>query len=466
MKKLIAFLLMLPLCLTACAPDAEVIYFTPTPDPTAAAAAPKTTNPTEQDGIVLRVLAAPMDSQSEELAVFNKLEKYRSNRKMLPVTFDLTELSTAHITEDYENHPRIAKEYYDTIALKLLAGDDDFDMFFISLYSFNPARGQINSMLRKDYLVSMEQLGLAEMFDSMLPGVKELCSAEGELLLAPIGFRLSTRMLPTDALNRLGITEQDIPRTAGAFTDFLLGIQPEMEAEGIALATGFGADYFMSWFEGQYVDEYMTHGDNTQALWDALLDMLDRLFASGLLAMDYGQWAVNGEHIPYGFPAIAYDTVLFGSGLGLDGGGNDSALREWGNKMMPQILLTEDAKEPIDYGTYLAVNPHSKNMDAIKEYLETLLSEDFRRNINPYDETQNHWHIYDVPALQASANFTYYKDELPHSTRGYTNTWQGYGKNDPFLILYADYIEYHNGTLTAAEWKAKVDRALEFLRDE
>jgi len=376
MKKLLALVLLLSVCLTACAPDVEVMYFTPTPDPESTekayvpsptpsptpSATPEesmeTAESTESEDIVLRMLVNERDLTEYQITVFEETALYREHQNMPEIPLEYTEIK--HPGDIYEPENLIASfaNYYDTIALKLLAGDDDFDMFYISHTSYFYARAQVNAMLNPRYFTSMESLGLAELYDGMLPGVKELCMAEGETLLAPIGFQFTAHRVKQEPLRRLGVSLDDIPGTAVAFTDFLLGLRDKMEAEQIIFSKDWGIRYFINSYEEQYSNEYMSHGTNTQPMWDALVYAIDTLCTSGLLESESGV----ENNVPYDFPAIYYtDALLNWSASLLNGGSSSDSLYETEDTApIPYIRLTDDAKEPLSSGMFLAVNPNSK----------------------------------------------------------------------------------------------------------
>jgi len=468
MKRFIALLLLLSMCFTACTPTRED-YALPigtvdnsslnkTDGENAAGATPTPLT----DGEGLRVLVAERDlDEATTHTLFSSIESYRKRESLPAIALDFVEIKASSNTNAIPAMETIAAHYYDTIALKLLAGDDDFDMFLIGSQSYQHARGQVHDMLNKNYFVSMETLGLAALYDDMLPGVKGLCTADGAILLAPIRFVFTGRMMKRDALSRLNISAGDMPRTAKGFTDFILSLCGTMESTQTLLVDTFDPGIFIEWFAGQYVAEYMDYGENMQAMWDALVDALDRLFASGLLAFETGGSDGAGGVLPYDFPAMYHTDALMDSRtVSVTGNDSGEAIKEYYNtELMPYILLTEDAKEPIYGGAFLAVNPNTKHLDDVRAYLSTMLSADFRRSAT----TKDYWIIYDDSDFHENADYLWYKDALANSTRGYSSP---YGAANGQYISYFDYLAYHNGTMTSAQWKAKVDRELEFLRDE
>ena len=474
MKRWLAFLLLFPLCLTACAPSAEdYLLFTPAPaEGTASAKASESPTPTptpaETPGDnVLRVLVNDRDMERTHsfMTLVDEVERYRKREGLDPVKLEFTPVQFNNGGNEYYDYAAAAAHFLDTVTLKLLAGDDDFDMFLVSHNTYPHARAQFNGMLRKEYFASMGDLGLAALFDGMLPGVKELCEADGDILLAPLGFRFHGWLLRMEPARRLHINPAVIPGTAVAFTDYLLGIRDELESEQIAYDNGWGISHHIGMYEEQYVNEYMTHGAHTQELWDALVYAVDGLCQSGLLDSEIGEWVSESNIVPYEFPVIYYTDVLIHEYANLIDGsaGHDYGHEQDDTALMPYLRLTEDARIPIESGFFLAVNKGSQNQAPAADYLSTLLSRafhDYYKDTITYD---NHWNIYDSPTLAGSPSNRWYRASLANSSRSQVDAYGYYAVR---YIHFADYMRYHNGEITSAEWKAKVDRQLEFLRDE
>ena len=463
MKKRLAIPLLLLMCLSACAPSAEVLYLAPSPDADATEQAVKDTPAPEADENALRLLISTIDAGGlgVELPIADYAQDYRAEHGQTVTPLATTVIGNQFDPDDHLSRPGIAASYFDAVSVKLMSGDADFDMFFIGGSTYIYAENYFNSMLRKDYFASMESLGLAALFDGMLPGVKALCSADGEILLAPIGFGLAMKTMKPSALQKLGITMADIPTTAGAYTDFLLGMKDKMEAEKVALLEFPFASYLFTDYEGQYVTEFMTRGDNLQPMWDALVDTVDRLYHSELCVFEIGEWLDANWTIsmPYDFPYIYHtDTLYAQHSRTLTGSRTDIT----DDPYLPYMLLTEDSKDTLYFGSFFAVNPNSKKLPEVAEFLSTILDKDFRLALNANHPASERWMIYDNPDYEEYPDYRAYKETLPHVTRSFTNLHNA----NAALFTFTDYMAYHNGTLTSAEWKAKIDRELEFLRDE
>ena len=400
--------------------------------------------------------------------MFSYVADYMKDSRITEI--ELSPLTLGPRTNDISE---IAPVYYDTLALKLLAGDDDFDMMFLGGSGYRYNAGQIHAMVKDGYLLSMEALGLAHLYDDMLPGVKELCVADGKILLAPVGFTFDglgvERAVYNEFGSRLNLVPEDIPRTLPAFTDYLLNRRAGFVSSGVALWEDYAAKNLMKWFENQYITAFMEHADNTQTMWDAMLDSLDRLYASELMAFELEDYPffTNDVFVPYKGTVIDHARALLLPGHTMVNGfgaTREFAADEKQGSFIPRPLLAEGAQHSISEGLFIAVNPRSKNLDGVKAYLETILSKDFRAYTEKDEYMSNasgSWVIYDDPQFAAYDRYEIYKELLANSTHSYFGTYTA-----ERCILYSDYSAYREGRLSSADWKAKVDRELEFLRDE
>jgi len=88
-------------------------------------------------------------------------------------------------------------EYINTMAKKLLAGDTDYDLFYVS--------DETPTLMQSQYFEDLRNYNvLADRFDHMIPGLRELMSVGGKNALVPIntvrvtGLRFRSSVLGTD----------------------------------------------------------------------------------------------------------------------------------------------------------------------------------------------------------------------------------------------------------------------------
>ncbi len=99
---------------------------------------------------------------------------------------------------------RLKRLSAEKINVKLLAGDDDFDLFVMEGSRFFGGKG---------YWEPLEQYGaIAEQADKMLPDALRLCSFDGHLFGVPYQFNpgFSLRVLSEKAAERIGLTAEEL----------------------------------------------------------------------------------------------------------------------------------------------------------------------------------------------------------------------------------------------------------------
>ncbi|MBQ2724973.1 MAG: hypothetical protein IJF78_04625 [Clostridia bacterium] len=114
-----------------------------------------------------------LEDGQEVLRIYSDTEIYNDNilRTMNLSGFNLT----AAVTEIDDT-----AEYSNTMAKKLLAGDSDFDIFYVSTKTSELLKGQYYEDLSR-YPI------LTDYFDSMRPGAEKLCTVDGIKALVPWG---------------------------------------------------------------------------------------------------------------------------------------------------------------------------------------------------------------------------------------------------------------------------------------
>jgi len=346
------------------------------------------------------------------------------------------------------------RSYQDAVAKKLLAGDDDFDLFLLGSGGWEDNLESITSVINSGYILPLEELGtgVTAPYDNMLPGIKDICTANGKLVLVPLEFGFHGLQVNTAILKKLGLTPADIPRTADAFIEFADTHATAVTTAGYdmfsynakytTMKTGTLSQYFVEFFENE---------SGTDAMWDKMMALnacFDRHSAKDYdydfskVLFTQGEARITGEHIA-----------------------NDRSV-----VYVPFPLLNENAKNVLS-GTFLCVNPNSKNLDAVAEFLETFLSEDYWTHIINKAKAPTTWDnaaaaqeyferirmsIYEIPGIDTAFYPTYndFKDMLTNASRGYPGDLDQL--NQPYFF----------GEITAEEWRTRVDRNLEFLRDE
>ena len=345
-------------------------------------------------------------------------------------------------------------EYYRILTKKLLSGDDDFDIFVIGGRFVGYMPEYIYNIAESGYCVTMEELGLAPLFDDMLPGIKEICSANGEIVFAPVRVELAGMMVSKPIMNILGLTPEDIPRDSDEFIAFVEKHYDAVTNAGYSMFGDFTLTMDVATLS-QYGTAFFEKDEHAQDIWDALIRLNEcaKKYSSDITSFNY-----RNPNVMFSFQAAGwqFNEMVFGGRL-------DSDFYN-----LPVPLLTEYAKYPLATPVFIGVNPRSKNLDVVKEYLSALLSESFHEymitesqrlnatDANPRKYKHIQMCLYDVPGVDDTVfpSFSRYKEMLTNASRWYPGHYDL--MNVPF----------HRSEITAEEWKTIVDRELEFMRDE
>ena len=402
---------------------------------------------------------------------FEFLDHYYKEYKLPPIA--LTPKFYGDVKGDIVYPEAVTAPYYQTLVKKLLAGDDDFDLFFIGGEYYEYCLEYLNGMIDNRYLKPLDNLGLAPLYDDMLPGVKELCSANGQIVLVPMKMDFTGHWTNYNMLRALGLDIHDTPQTI----DELIAFFPQYEQAAKDYGAGLYYDRSgaLRTLSMQYAVAFHESDPKADEMWDTLIrfaDSLDRYERvrqpdEGYLAAARTLFKMSDRNMVVGNKAYD-DYTLEHTGIQQ----NDA----YCSTKAP--LLTADSTRPLSSAMFVGVNPNSKNFELVAEFLDIYLSKsyhDYRvtqtlsgAKINVTDQTTDAYYsdfgstrlqavFYDVPSLPREDYpiFAWYKEMLPEAVRGYPGMADG-----------TDIYDYKEGTLSAADWKAKFDRMLEFLRDE
>ena len=419
-----------------------------------------------------KALSSPLLSDSalgKGCEVLDYIERYCASQNQQGFTLVPTFLGEDPYQERADDSIP-AQAYFDTVAKKLLAGDDDFDLFFIGgNSSYSHSLSFLNGAIKNGYLYPLNELGLEPLFDEMLPGIKNLSSANGQILLVPISLDFTGFMLEPEVLQALGITADDFPHTAAEFITFMDTYSEAISDAGYVMLEPYGASSMRAMTQAQYVTQFNENESGTQEMWDIRMKLLEACYAY--------QDTIDGDTMAVyeqfsGTLALCADTYGRNMVFGMRQKWDYMNSRSW--KYRPQVpvpLLTEDAKYPLESSIFIGVNPNSKNLDAVAEFLSIYLSREYidyaleesqmLKSADDFKLSGGNKMIttalYDLPQLDPELypTFVYYKEMLQNATRGY-----------PRHLDYPQFEDFLAGNLSGEEWKKIVDRELEFLRDE
>jgi len=409
--------------------------------------------PIDPNAILLRLLTNPIDGAAPAWHM-KYVDDFLVENGNTPI--QLSAVSVAAATDEWNYNQ---EQYYDNLAKKLLAGDSDFDLFIVGGSNYQFLQNTIENILHKDYLYALDTLGLSPQYNDMLPGIKNLCTVDGQLSLAPLYFHFNALTMNAEDAKAVGVNPAQVPRLAQPFIQYVLDIKPLLVREKMALQKSLYTDIFTNWFGPQYSIGFMEGTGSSQTAVDAMLDYSRQLFDTELFDFDYelldGMPAYNGAIIDYTETLFVPNdgSILIGS----------SRTEINTSLAIPMPLLDANAKYPLHEGLFLAVNPYTKNPEAVRAYLEALLSWDYqefliqkrRLQTGEYNLIGLSFLLYDEPMVADDQNFAVYKEMMANSSRGYENYY--------YYVWYKDFMD---GKMTNEAVRASIDRGLEFLRDE
>ena len=325
-------------------------------------------------------------------------------------------------------------EYMNTMAKKLLAGDDDFDLFIVHT--------SMHELFKDQYYGSFSAYpALANRFDLMLSGIKELCSIKGNLCLFPeyISFDM---IQCNDALIS---GNYSIPETF----DKMLSFKDEIKNSLVNSSSVFMSDYFnhalvVPWFT-QYASNYMAGNINIDNK-----NLLRFLVSTSLSLLQDPSIYIGSDNVD------SYIKIIKSSGY-YEGIQND------GVSIYPLPKVDDSFKYNAD-ASYIAINPNSKNKQLAANFLAYL--NDFNAEMGSilYKNTtvDNHFHEHD-DNLQDNAMsielFEIYEKQLKECIRSYNNS-------DYMLLLNSQFDQLISGKISVDEMTDEIYNFLRLVRNE
>jgi len=215
-------------------------------------------------------------------------------------------------------------EYAFTMAKKLLAGDTDFDIFVVTT--------EMSQLLKEGYYENLAEYDiLDEVYASMIPGVKRLCTVGETAALYPL-------TLNTDMLRVTG--DADIPSTFPGLRNYT----------GDTLLSAYNLrNLTLPWFE-QFASNYMARDidDDTAkadltALYETALSLRDTCYL--------------GDNFTSQKTAVKVSRNT----------GKSGSLPA-GTSVLPMLPVTENYAPAVE-GSFYAVNPNSSNKELAAVFL-------------------------------------------------------------------------------------------------
>ena len=248
--------------------------------------------------------------------------------------------------------------------------DDSIDVYVLSTSS--PI---FDALYKRGYLMEMDgSEKLSAFAETMYPGIRERLSTNGRLVALPVSFNCWTMGVNEKALERMGMTIDDVPDNWMDFLDFLVTLEEPLKANKLHLYyEGYTDEDARNDLFSSIFNDYQSYvnavdpamGYNTPLL-RGLLEKLEKIDFVAL-----GLTEANQEDDEEG-RAVSYsdsdeNSVLLQSGVGCTFG---SFYSEY-----TPILMGLDADTPLPLilrADVAFINPFTKHPDVALQFIEQL----------------------------------------------------------------------------------------------
>ena len=246
----------------------------------------------------------------------------------------------------------------------------------IDVYVLNSDSSIFDALYKRGYLMELDGSEKLKQFaDTMYPDIRASLSSDGHLVALPVDFSSWTLGVNEKALERLGMTLQDVPDNWWDFLDFIAGLEAPLKDNNLHLFySGYTSqdargDLFNAIFEDYQryvnaVDPGM--GYNTELL-RGLLGKLEQIDFVALGCPEAEE--DEDDSMAYSYSGTEYDedTILLSSSMGCTFGSFYSSFT-------PVLMgLNADMPMPLVLHASVAfINPYTKHPQEALAYLEEL----------------------------------------------------------------------------------------------
>jgi len=320
-------------------------------------------------------------------------------------------------------------EYMNTMAKKLLSGDDDFDLFYVHTSMFE--------LFKNQYYTNLSLfLELANRFDSMLPGVKELCSIDDKLCLVPLNINFHMIQCNDELTNG----KYEIPETLDkmlSFKDKIVG--SFSDSLSIFMSGYFNHSLVAPWFE-QYAANFIAGSININDK-----NSLESLISTSLSLLQDDSVYIGTDKVD------SYIKIIQNQG-------HDNGFENESLSLYP-IPKVDDSFKYNAEGFFIAINPNSRNKQLTANFLAYVI--DFNAYMgfpilyeNTGDHNHNHEHNDNTEFFELS-----YKNLLKNSVRQY--------QNSEYMLLLADqFDQLFSEKISVEQMTEEIYKFLKMVRDE
>jgi len=267
----------------------------------------------------------------------------------------------------------------DEIILKMLAGDDDIDIYFIS-------NSQLHNVIDCGFYTIIESEIIDNYISQCRDILQEYSTVDGKTAFVPVSSGASAILIPKSAIEETGVTAQDIE-----YLDDFLEFVRNYDGDRIAYTN---SSLLFDYLEYQY-EAYYCDYDNKEAnfetplymhiyeeIWGGWQDPRGGIGATiGFEHNLTGDYSNNSEKALCTFGSYSSAENFTDKRLNTDPNvymtsGSTDFFEKW--RAFPIPKISEDVISGIGGGTYALINPYSENKEAALKVLELLASDYFK----------------------------------------------------------------------------------------
>ena len=294
------------------------------------------------------------------------------------------DMGAGAITDAYyafgENHGEVEVvllQRTEDVVQAMMNRSTDVDIYCVSVDSV-----EFDAVYSRGYMAELTgSESISAFLDRCYPFAREVCEKDGEIVAVPVTLYMDGRGYDPEAFARLGLTEEDVPKTWAEFFGSLESLAAKIAEEpGMTLFEGF-SDYETArmTFLSAMITDYM----NYISLPENEFAFDTEAFRAALAAYEAVDWS------KLGLPAPNVDDGLGASGVIEIGGRTEHNIlySPYTNvsadgyiaraAFRPMLLSFVEGEQPhISATLFIAfVNPFSEHRDIAVSFLETALEE-------------------------------------------------------------------------------------------
>ncbi len=264
----------------------------------------------------------------------------------------------------------------DETKLKMLAGDDDIDIYFVSA-------GMLHSVIDCGFYTPIESEIIDNYISSCREFLQEFASVDGETAFVPVSSGASAILIPKSAIEETGVTAQDIE-----YLDDFLEFVRNYDGDRIAYTN---SSSLFSNLEGQYKSVYCDF-ENKEAnfetplymhiyeeIWGGWQDPKDGVGATiGFEHNLTGDYSNNSEKALCTYGSYIDAENFTDKRLNTDPNvymtsGSTDFFEKW--RAFPIPKISKEVTSNSAGATYALINPYSDNKEAALKVLEIIASD-------------------------------------------------------------------------------------------